>query len=240
MSQNALPAILNDQMCEHVDEAITSRRSVRAFLPVPIPQSTIEDILRVASRAPSGTNTQPWRVRVLTGAAKQRLSNAILAQYNRVSGEPADQPEYDYYPREWFSPYVDRRRTLGYELYRLLGIGREDKARMHEQMARNFTFFDAPVGMIFSIDRRLGKGSWLDYGFFLEAIAIAARGRGLHTCPQAAFADFPQTISRELAFEPHEMVVCGMSLGFEDESAVENGLRSAREPVAGFTQFLDT
>ncbi len=222
-----------------VDEAINSRRSVRAFLPEPIPRKTIEEILALASRAPSGTNTQPWRVRVLTGNAKQRLSAAIKASYFHVSGGPKDTPEYDYYPREWFSPYVDRRRKIGFDLYGLLNIKRDEKQRMIEQMGKNFEFFGAPVGLIFSIDRRLGQGSWLDYGFFLENIAIAARARGLHTCPQAAFADFPQTIGSHLKFDPQEMLVCGMSLGFEDTSAPENRLKTEREPVSGFTQFLD-
>lgn len=231
-----------------VDEAITSRRSVRGFLPEPVPESMIADILAVASRAPSGTNIQPWRVRVLTGAAKERLSAAILSVYNRVVPETAmsadagatesDRPEYDYYPRQWFSPYIDRRRKLGYDLYALLGIDKHDKAGMHAQMAKNFMFFGAPVGLIFTIDRRLGQGSWLDYGFFIQNIAIAARARGLHTCPQAAFADFPQTIGRVLQFEPDEMLVCGMSLGYEDETERANQLRSTREPVDTFTTFI--
>lgn len=220
-----------------VDEALMSRRSVRAFLPDPVSREVLEEILSVASRAPSGTNIQPWRVRVLTGAAKQRLSDAIVQQYDAAAG--TDRAEYDYYPRQWFSPYVDRRRKLGFELYRLLGIAKDNKAAMHAQMGRNFRFFDAPVGLIFSIDRRLGQGSWLDYGFFLQSIATAARARGLHTCPQAAFADFPQTIARVLAFEEHEQLVCGMSLGYENAQAVENSLRSEREPVQAFTAFLE-
>ena len=222
-----------------VDEAINSRRSVRAFLPTPVPRKTIEEILTVACRAPSGTNTQPWRVRVLTDGAKQRLSAASKASYFHISGGPQDTPEYDYYPREWFSPYVDRRRKIGFDLYGLLNIKRDEKQRMVEQMGKNFDFFGAPVGFIFTIDRRLGQGSWLDYGFFLQNIAIAARARGLHTCPQAAFADFPQTIGAHLKFDPQEMLVCGMSLGYEDPSAPENQLRTQREPVPGFTQFLD-
>ncbi len=227
-----------DTLRRCVDEALTSRRSVRAFLPEPVARDVVEDILRVASRAPSGTNTQPWRVRVLTGSALQRLGDAIMAEYNAINGPTTDKAEYDYYPRQWFSPYVDRRRKLGFELYRLLGIAKDDKAAMHAQMGRNFRFFGAPVGLIFSIDRRLGQGSWLDYGFFLQAIATAARGRGLHTCPQAAFAEFPMTIARVLGFEAHEQVVCGMSLGYEDTQAVENRLRSEREPVQAFTTFL--
>ena len=222
-----------------VDEAINSRRSVRAFLSTPIPRSTIEEILTLASRAPSGTNTQPWRVRVLTGQAKVGLSAAIKASYYHEAGALKDAPEYDYYPRTWFSPYVDRRRKIGFDLYGLLNIKKDEKQRMIEQMGKNFDFFGAPVGLIFTIDRNLGQGSWLDYGFFLQNIAISARARGLHTCPQAAFADFPQTIGTHLQFDAEEMLVCGMSLGFEDVAAPENQLQTQREPVSAFTQFLE-
>jgi nitroreductase len=221
-----------------VDGAITSRRSVRGFLPESVPEDVVRDILSVASHAPSGTNIQPWRVRVLTGPAKERLSAALLRAYNKLDGESGDKPEYDYYPRQWFSPFIERRRKLGFDLYALLGIDRHDKAAMHAQMGKNFEFFGAPVGLIFTIDRRLGQGSWLDYGFFIQSIAVAARVRGLHTCPQAAFADYPQTISRVLGFDETEMLVCGMSMGFEDEAAPENQLRSTREPVGTFATFL--
>ena len=165
-----------------VDAAITSRRSVRAFLPTPVPRATIEAILAVASRAPSGVNTQPWKVTVLTGAAKESLSRKILAAHdaNAAAGSlGVDVGEYDYYPTEWVPPYIDRRRKIGWDLYGLLGIGKGDKASMHAQHGRNYRFFDAPVGLIFSIDRILRQGSWLDYGMFLENIMVAARGRGL-------------------------------------------------------------
>jgi nitroreductase len=225
-----------------VDAAITSRRSVRAFLPTAVPRATIEDILRVASRAPSGVNTQPWKVTVLTGAAKQALSRKILAAHdaNAAAGSSgADVGEYDYYPTEWSSPYIERRRKIGWDLYGLLGIGKTDKARMHAQHGRNYTFFDAPVGLIFTIDRILRQGSWLDYGMFLENVMIAARGRGLDTCPQAAFIGFHRTISEHLQLPTSEMVVVGMSLGYADDSAAENRLVTERAPVEAFARFLE-
>jgi nitroreductase len=224
-----------------VDAAITSRRSVRAFLPTPVPRQTIEDILTVASRAPSGVNTQPWKVTVLTGAAKEGLSRKILAEHDAraaAGSTGADVGEYDYYPTEWASPYIERRRKIGWDLYGLLGIGKADKARMHAQHGRNYSFFDAPVGLIFTIDRILRQGSWLDYGMFLQNVMTAARGRGLDTCPQAAFIGFHKIIGEHLAVPASEMVVCGMSLGYADPSAAENQLVTEREPVSAFARFL--
>lgn len=220
-----------------VDAAITSRRSVRAFLPTPVERSAIEDILRVAARAPSGTNVQPWKVHVLTGAARESLTEKILAAYDDPEVAQTHTQEYDYYPTKWVSPYVDRRRKIGWDLYGLLGIGKTDRTRMHAQHGRNYTFFDAPVGLIFTIDRILGQGSWLDYGMFLENIMIAARGRGLDTCPQAAFTQFHRLIAQELKLPESEMVVCGMALGYEDRSAVENRLVTEREPLENFVRF---
>jgi nitroreductase len=222
-----------------VDAAITSRHSVRAFLPTPVPRETIEDILRVAARAPSGTNTQPWQVHVLTGASRQRLVDAILAAYDDPQQRASHQEEYAYYPVEWTSPYIDRRRKVGWDLYSLLGIGRADKQRMHEQHGRNYAFFGAPVGLIFTIDRVMQQGSWLDYGMFLQNVMVAARARGLDTCPQAAFTQFHRVIADVLGLPAQQMVVCGMSLGHADPRAVENSLVTEREPVSGFARFLD-
>jgi nitroreductase len=222
-----------------VEAAITSRRSIRAFLPTPVPRETVERILEVASRAPSGTNTQPWKVHVLTGAAKDRLSRAVRAAYDDPAERARHTEEYAYYPTEWVSPYVDRRRKVGWDLYGLLGIGKADKARMHEQHGRNYAFFDAPVGLVFTIDRVMQQGSWLDYGMFLQNVMVAARARGLDTCPQAAFTQFHRVIERELALPPSEMVVCGMSLGHADPDAPENRLVTEREPVCGFAWFHD-
>jgi len=228
-----------DETTAAVDAAITSRRSIRAYLPTPVPRETIAAILQVASRAPSGTNTQPWKVVVLTGAAKAALSARVRAAYDDPVERARHSEEYAYYPTEWASPYVDRRRKVGWDLYGLLGIGKADKERMHEQHGRNYEFFGAPVGLIFTIDRVMQQGSWLDYGMFLQNVMVAARARGLDTCPQAAFTQFHRVIADELALPAREMVVCGMSLGYADPAAPENTLVTDREPLAGFVRFLD-
>ncbi len=225
---------------EVVDHAIATRQSVRGFLPTPVPRATIEEILELASRAPSGTNTQPWKATVLTGPAKERLSAAILAVYNDAEQRKQHVEEYAYYPTQWVDPYLARRRKIGWDLYGLLGIGREDKAMMHAQHGRNYMFFDAPVGIIFTIDRIMEQGSWLDFGMFLQNVMIAARARGLDTCPQAAFMQFHRVIARELALCESEMVVCGMSLGYADMSKIENTLQTERESVSGFARFLES
>ncbi|HZW13234.1 MAG TPA: nitroreductase [Noviherbaspirillum sp.] len=222
-----------------VDAAITSRRSIRAFLPNPVAREDIEAILEVASRAPSGTNTQPWKVYVLTGATKERLSAEVLRAHNDPEIGKQHAEEYHYYPVEWVAPYIDRRRKVGWDLYALLGLTRDNKAGMHAQHGRNYRFFDAPVGMIFTIDRIMQQGSWLDYGMFLQNIMIAARGRGLDTCPQAAFTQYHKIISEVLQLPKNEMVVCGMSLGFADPGKVENTLVTEREPISAFATFLD-
>lgn len=222
-----------------VDAAITSRRSVRAFLPTPVPRATIEDILRVASRAPSGTNTQPWRVHVLLGEARAALTRKILAAFDDPAQASQHAEDYPYYPAEWFSPYLERRRKLGWDMYALVGIVKGDKARMHEQHGRNYRFFDAPVGLIFTIDRRLAQGSWLDYGTFLQSVMVAARARGLDTCPQQAFSRFHRIIEQHLALPSEQMVVCGMSLGWADPDAPINRLVSEREGVDAFARFVE-
>jgi nitroreductase len=222
-----------------VDEAIISRHSIRAFLPTPVPRETIEAILAVASRAPSGTNTQPWHVAVLTGAALKSLSAKLVAAYDDPVERGRHSEEYAYYPTEWRSPFIDRRRKVGWDLYGLLGIAKTDKERMHAQHRRNYEFFGAPVGFMFTIDRIMRQGSWLDFGMFLENVMVAARGRGLDTCPQAAFTPFHRIISEAIAIPDDQQLVCGMSLGVRDPDAIENTLVTEREPVASFTRFLD-
>jgi nitroreductase len=231
--------MLSSPQQEAVDAAITSRRSVRAFLDKPVEKKDIARILDVAARAPSGTNTQPWKVLVLTGAARQRLSNAILA----VNADPAQAQdhaeEYPYYPREWMTPYIERRRKVGWDLYSLLGLTRDNKAGMAAQHARNYAFFDAPVGLIFTIDRVMEQGSWLDYGMFLQNIMVAARARGLDTCPQAAFTQYHRIIAEQLALPAQEMVVCAMALGWADPTRIENSLVTEREPSSSFARFME-
>ena len=218
--------------------ALISRRSIRAFLPTPVPRGDIESILAAASRAPSGTNTQPWKVYVLTGEVLQNLSEALLRAYDDPDHATVHQEEYAYYPKAWISPYIDRRRKVGWDLYGLLGIEKRDKARMHAQHAENYRFFGAPVGLMFTIDRVLERGSWLDYGMFLQSVMIAARARGLDTCPQAAFTPFHAIIADHLALPPNEQLVCGMALGWADTNALINTLQTERAPVSAFTTFL--
>lgn len=222
-----------------VDQAIISRRSIRAFLPTPVPRTELESLLDVASRAPSGSNTQPWKVYVLTGAVKRQLSDAIQKAYLNPDEAATHKEEYDYYPREWVSPYVDRRRKVGWDLYALLGLTRENKLGMQTQHGRNYAFFDAPVGLIFTIDRVMEQGSWLDYGMFLQNIMIAARGRGLDTCPQAAFTQFHRVIAQTLGLPDTEQLVCGMALGYADHSKIENTLVTERAPVSAFARFME-
>lgn len=220
-----------------VDDAILSRRSVRAFLPTPVDEASIRELLAIASRAPSGTNIQPWQVHVLTGASKERLSREILAVFDDPEALSKHQSEFPIYPNRWISPYIDRRRKVGWDLYGLLGIPKGDRAGTHAHHARNFTFFDAPVGMIFTIDRALGYASWIDYGMFIGNLMTAARARGLHTCPQFAFAQFHAVISRCLGLGDQEMVLCGLSLGHEDPVAPENQLRTERAPLSDWARF---
>ncbi|MEX8518425.1 MAG: nitroreductase [Leptothrix sp. (in: b-proteobacteria)] len=222
-----------------IDAAITSRRSIRAYLPTPVPRATLEEILAVSARAPSGTNTQPWKVHVLTGASRDALCEKVLAAHNDQTIATEHREEYAYYPEKWISPYIDRRRKVGWDLYGLLDIAKTDKARMHAQHGRNYVFFDAPVGLIFTIDRVMAQGSWLDYGMFLQNIMVAARARGLDTCPQAAFTQYHRIISAQLGLAEHEMVVCGMALGYADPDALENSLLTDRASVAEFARFLD-
>ena len=220
-----------------VDAAITSRRSVRGFLPRPVARETIEEILSVAARAPSGTNMQPWRVYVLCGESRSRLVAALLHAFDHE--DQLHRYEYKYYPDEFFEPFLGRRRKVGFDLYSLVGVGKGDLAGRRAQHRKNYTFFGAPVGMIFTMNRNLNAGSWLDYGMFLQNIMIAARGRGLDTCAQVAFNQYHRVIRQELSFSAEELVVCGMALGYEDPAADENTLQTERVPVAEFASFFD-
>ena len=230
---------ITPQSTRAVDAAITSRRSIRAFLSTIVPRADIEAILHVAARAPSGTNTQPWKVHVLTGASKSSLSAKIKTAFDDPAQRATHTEEYAYYPTEWRSPYIDRRRKVGWDLYSLLGIGKTDKERMHLQHGRNYEFFGAPVALMFTIDRILRQGSWLDFGMFLQSVMVAARGRGLDTCPQAAFTPFHRIVQAHLELPAEQMLVCGMSMGYADPGAIENTLVTERESVAGFARFLE-
>jgi nitroreductase len=220
-----------------VDEAIISRRSVRAFKPDPVPRAVVEDILTVAARAPSGTNIQPWKVHVMVGDSKSELTRKILAVFNDADEAAKHTEDYPYYPEKFVSPYIDRRRKIGWDMYGLLGIGKGDTDKMRAQSARNYMFFDAPVGLMFVIDRAMRQGSWLDYGMFIQNVMVAARARGLDTCPQQAFSRFHRVIEQHLQLPDDEMVVCGMALGVADNDAPVNKLTTEREPVSGFARF---
>ena len=226
-----------------VDLAISSRQSARAFTDQPVPRDLIQALLTVASRAPSGTNTQPWKVYVLQGASRIGLVDKVCAAHDQVRADPALAAqyveEYDYYPQKWVSPYIDRRRENGWSLYGLLGIGKADKDKMHAQHQRNYRFFDAPVGLMFTVDRVMGRGSLLDYGMFLQSIMVAARGHGLHTCPQAAWNGFAKIVLPHIGAGPDEMLVCGMALGYADGSALVNTFHTPRVPVDEFAHWLD-
>ncbi len=226
-----------------VDAAITSRMSTRAFMQQAVSRETITAILQVASRAASGTNTQPWKAYVLQGASRDSLVKKVCAAHDAIRANPTlaagYREEYDYYPTQWVSPYIDRRRENGWGLYGLLGIGKGDKDKMHAQHQRNYQFFDAPIGLMFTMDRVLGRGSLVDYGMFLQSIMVAARGRGLHTCPQAAWNGFGKIILPHIGATDSEMLVCGMALGYADESDIVNTFHTPRVPAAEFTHWLD-
>ncbi len=220
-----------------VEEAILTRRSVRAYSGRPVARALIERLLELAGRAPSGNNIQPWRVHILTGRRLKALSEAMQKAF--LEEEPGHGREYDYYTETLFEPYLGRRRACGWGLYGLLGIARGDYAASRAYHARNYDFFGAPVGLVFTIDRRLAVGSWLDYGMFLQTLMLAARGFGLHTCPQASTANYPKILRAHLAIGEEEIVVCGMALGYALSEERINGFQPQRVPVADFASFLE-
>lgn len=220
-----------------VYEALYRRKSVRAFLPEPVSRPVIERMLAGAARAPSGTNIQPWRVRVLTGAARQHLVDAVLSF--RAANPGVENNGYAYYPLKWREPYLSRRRKIGWDMYGLLGIGRTDTDKMLAQQNRNFTFFDAPVGLVFTIDADLEKGSWLDYGMFIQSLALAAEAEGLGSCIQACWVAHADVVSQALSLAPNERLVCAMALGYPDTDAQVNRLLTERMPLEEFVSFHD-
>ena len=225
-----------------VDAAITSRMAARAFTQQAVPRELLEQILEVSSRAPSGTNTQPWKVYVLQGASRDSLVQKTCAAHDAIRANPAlaadYQESYDYYPEKWVSPFIDRRRENGWSLYGLLDIGKADKDKMHAQHQRNFKFFDAPVGLMFTINRVMGRGSLVDAGMLLQNIMVSARGHGLHTCPQAAWNGFANIVIPHIGAAGDELLVCGMALGYADEADKVNTFHTPRVPVAEFTTWL--
>ena len=220
----------------NVADAVASRFSCRAFLPTPVPEATVRDILERAARAPSGGNVQPWRVDVLAGKPLEELKGLIRARPDLLPrGEGA---EYDIYPRDLKEPYESRRRLSGVMLYQSIGVGREDRAGRYRQYARNFEFFGAPVGMLISIDRSMGPPQWSDVGGFIQTVMLLARERGLHSCGQEAWTHWHKTVYSLLKLPPNYILFCGIALGFADEAAPINNWRSPRAPLADYATFI--
>ena len=222
---------------EIIRAALAGRRSVRAFLDRPVPPDVLGSVLEAAALAPSGNNNQPWLVDVATGDARARLVEAIAARRRDAGPEP--EPEYAYYPADWPEPHLSRRRAVGWALYETIGVKRGDRAGARAHIDRNLRFFDAPVGLIISIDHRLGAGAYIDVGLFMQSLAIAAVGAGLATCMQAAFLPYHAVIRRELGIDDGRKIICGMALGYADEAAPINALRTPRESAATLFRFHD-
>lgn len=220
-----------------VFEAARTRRSIRAYKPDPVPPDVVRDIVALGRHAPSGSNIQPWQVHVLTGKTLERVGKAIQRAF--LEDEPGHQRDYNYYTEPIYEPYLERRRQCGWGLYGTLGIARGDRAKSKAYRATNYNFFGAPVGLVFTIDRKLEKGSWLDYGMFLQTIMLAARARGLHTCPEAAIASYPDIVRRQLDITVDRVVICGMAMGHADPNAIVNTFQPPRIGVADYTVFLD-
>ncbi len=219
-----------------IQDAIAGRRSIRAYLEKPVPRAVLETVLRTAGRAPSGTNVQPWHVYVLQGAKKVEVSAELLRLH--AAQAPAER-EYNYYPEQWREPYLARRRACGFGLYKTVGIAKGDAERMRAQHALNWSFFGAPIALMFSVDSDMEKGSWLDCGMFIQSVMLAARNEGLATCPQAAFAYQAPTVKRIVGIPATQTLICGMALGYEDTSAVVNSFVTDREPLEKFVTWVD-
>ncbi len=234
---------MQSEQVQLVDQAITSRHSVRAFLPTPFEPQIIKDILAVASRAPSGTNTQPWKVYVVTGKTRdtmiRRVCDAQIALTNDPSHAEQYQETFAYYPEKWISPFIDRRRENGWGLYGLLNIQKGEKEKMAQQQLRNFQLFDAPVGLFFTVNKMMGVGSKMDIAMMIQNVMIAAKARGLDTCPQAAWNHFHPIVLDVLHASEDEELVCTVALGYADPDHIVNTFITPRESVESFTQFLD-
>ena len=220
----------------NVLEALRSRKSTRAYLDTVVPRTTVAAILDAARWAPSGVNIQPWQVAVVTGATKQLITDAMLAA--RRDGEP-ERPDYAYYPAQWTEPYKDRRKACGLALYAALKIGKNDADARMRAWNSNYHFFGAPVGLLFFVDRSLSQGAWDDMGMFIQSVMLAARGHGLDTCPQASMAEYPDVVRGILKVPDSRALVCGMALGYADNTAPVNRYRTGREAVDTFTTWYE-
>ena len=228
---------LSNKPAQSVEDAVLTRRSVRAFKPDAVPtRDLVEKMLDLARYAPNGSNIQPWNVYVVAGSMRDRLCQAILAADQ--AEVPDFDEEYQYYPVDWFEPCLGRRRSLGKALYGLTGVAKGDIEAMKRQQARNYEFFDAPVGLFFSIDKRNKYGGWIDMGAFLQTAMLAARSLGLHTCPQQSFSKYHRLIRQHVPIPEDHILVCGMAVGYADEDAAVNRLLPEKAPVEEFTTFL--
>ena len=217
-----------------VEHAIMTRRAIRAFRPDAVDLNIVARILEVASYAPSGSNIQPWSVHVVTGQPLRALSEELTATF--LSGEP-ERPDFEYCPSTWRSPFIERRRKTGWSLYQLAGIVRRDRDAGARQRARNYSFFGAPVGLVFAIDADLNKGSWVDNGMLIQSVMVLARAHGLHTCPLASTGNYPDIVRRHLGIPDTQIVMAGVAIGFADIEAPTNRLVTDREPVEIFATF---
>jgi nitroreductase len=218
-----------------VSEAVATRMSCRAFLNTPVSGQTIREILEAAKQAPSGGNLQPWHVYAVAGGPLNQLRAIIAA---KLPGQPMGEgSEYNMYPPNLTEPYRSRRFKCGEDLYATIGIARENRAGRLAQFARNFDFFGAPAALFFAIDRQMGADQWADVGMFMQSVMLLARERGLHTCPQEAWSLWYRTVGEFLAMPPELMLFCGMAVGFRDESAPINRLKTDRAPLAEFASF---
>lgn len=214
--------------------SILSRKSVRGFLSRKVSATAVHTILQAASRAPSGSNIQPWKVHVVSGQARDKLASALSRAYELGIIE---EREYTYYPVNWREPYLTRRRATGWGLYNALGIKKGDRKETKHQLGRNFVFFGAPVVFFITIDKDMELGSWLDTGMFIQNILISARALGLHTCPQAAVVNYPTIVREHLSIPQDQTLVCGISLGYEDTGHPANQFSTTRVDINEFTVF---
>lgn len=216
----------------NVSEALKTRITCRAFLDKPVPEETVREILELAKYAPSGGNLQPWHVYVVTGKKLEEFLGIIAEkQKENLFGEGT---EYDIYPKGLKEPYKTRRFKCGEDMYASIDVAREDKAGRRAQFSRNFCFFDAPVAMFFAIDRQMGLGQWSDLGMFIQSLMLVAREKGLHTAPQEAWAIWYKTVAEFVSMPEELMLFCGLGLGYMDESAPINQLRTDRAPLEEF------
>ena len=216
-----------------VDQVLRSRRSTRAFTQQPVPAAVVREILQVAACAPSNSNTQPWRVHVVTGDAKQELGAALVAAFQAGTAPPSP-----HFPDPLPDTFAERQSEFGARYYTALEIDRADAQARARQTQRNFSFFGAPVGLLFTIDRRLKAHSWLDLGLFVQNVMIAAKARGIDTCPQVSFARFHDVIAEQLQLPAHEVTACGMSMGYGAADAPVNRMEMQRESVERFARFV--